>query len=119
VYPYWSYFTGMWPQDGRAAPDPNTGPATADNHVDEHLARQVADRIIADPTIRGGQLEIDVPNRVVILSGRIDSAAARDAAGRQAWSVPGVHDVSGPVVTCRPHPRTTISARHGEHHAST
>lgn len=89
MYPYWSYFTHLWPEPGE--------PAGA-GHPDEKLAHRVADRLIADPAVRGGNLEISVQNRVVILTGRIDSATARDAAGRQAWSAPGVHDVCNRLV---------------------
>ncbi len=98
MYPYWSYFTNNWPQAGRGAPGADAVATAGDSHVDVQLAHRVADRIISDPAIHGGQMEISVQNRVVILDGSIDSAAARDAAGRQAWSTPGVHDVCNRLI---------------------
>ena len=89
MYPYWSYYTDKWPQAGRGGPDAD---AVVRGGGDQELAHRVAERILADPVIHGGQVEISVQNRVVILEGSIDSAA-RVAAGRQAWAAPGVHDV--------------------------
>ncbi|MCA2219035.1 BON domain-containing protein [Jidongwangia harbinensis] len=62
--------------------------------VDEMLARRVAHRFLADPAIGSGHVVVAVQNRVVILEGRLDSRRARDAAGQQAWAIPGVFDVS-------------------------
>ena len=99
MYPYWSYFTDRWPEPRRSVPGRATEDAADGGNVDERLARQVADRVIAEPAVRAGQLEITVQNRVVILAGRIDSAEAKHAAGRQAWSTPGVYDVCNLLVT--------------------
>ena len=98
MYPYWSYFTDMWPQAGRGV-HPDADAAAGDRHVDERLAHQVADRIGDDPAMGGAQPEVSVQNRVVILEGRIDSAAAKEAAGRQAWSTPGVYDVCNRLIS--------------------
>lgn len=61
---------------------------------DEELARLVGVRLVGDPEITGGHVRITVQNRVVILQGHVPSAEAKAAAGRQAWSTPGVFDVS-------------------------
>ncbi|MCA2219016.1 BON domain-containing protein [Jidongwangia harbinensis] len=94
MHPYWSYFTDYgWSQSRRSSP----GPAAARDPGRE-LAHRVADRILTDPAIRTGELEISAQNGVVILDGRIDSAAAKEAAGRHAWSTPDVHDVCNRLV---------------------
>jgi len=98
MYPYWSYFTDGWPQARRSVPQPEAEAGTGAEAVDERLAHLVADRLIAEPAIRGGQLVITVQNRVVILDGRIDSTEAKAAASRQAWSTPGVYDVCNRLV---------------------
>nr|WP_296065047.1 BON domain-containing protein [uncultured Actinoplanes sp.] len=66
----------------------------AGHSADEWLAQEVADALRGDPLVRGTYLEIIVQNRVVVLRGRMDSAGAREAAGRRIWTVPGVADVS-------------------------
>ena len=62
--------------------------------ADIELARQVGERLMGDPEITGGHVRITVQNRVVILQGRVPTAEAKAAAGRQAWSTPGVFDVN-------------------------
>ena len=74
---------------------------------DEMLADRAAAALRQDERIRGRRIELTVQNRVIILIGDVATAEASDAAGRLAWSVPGVHDVcnrlsvagsNGPVV---------------------
>lgn len=78
---------------------PQDSPGQFAGLLDEIIAREVADRFIEDPAIGSGQVVVEVQNRVVILKGWIDSAAARAAAGRQAWATPGVYDVSNRLTT--------------------
>jgi osmotically-inducible protein OsmY len=61
--------------------------------ADEWLAERTARALRTDPLVRGTRLEILVQNGVIILSGELSSAGAREAAGRRAWTVPGVVDV--------------------------
>lgn len=70
-----------------------TEPAAAICRPDDRLAAQLADVLRCDPLVHGRHLEILVQNRVAILLGELDSTEARTAAGRRAWTVPGVHDV--------------------------
>ena len=93
MFPHWPDFSNAWYR-GRW-PDRNGNDQAADvgERLDLRLVHEVADRFIADPVIRGGELRITVQNRVAILEGSIDSAAAREAAVRQAWATPGIQDV--------------------------
>lgn len=61
--------------------------------TDELIAEVVAASVLGHPQIRGGYLEVEVQNRVVILLGEVTSADARTTIRRLAWAVPGVHDV--------------------------
>ena len=60
---------------------------------DDGLASLVAEALQCDPHVYGRHLEILVQNRVAILIGELGSAESRAAAGRRAWTVPGVRDV--------------------------
>ena len=60
---------------------------------DEWLAERTAQALRTDPLVRGTRLEILVQNGVIILSGELSSSGAREAAGKRAWTVPGVVDV--------------------------
>ena len=65
---------------------------------DELLVHLVAEGLVADSAVRGRHVDVTVQNGVVIMEGEVASAAAKAAAGRRAWSVPGVHDVSNRLV---------------------
>ena len=60
---------------------------------DELLVHLVAEGLVADRAVRGRLIDVTVQNGVVIMEGEVASIEARAAAGRRAWSVPGVHDV--------------------------
>jgi osmotically-inducible protein OsmY len=93
VFPYWPYPEGEWPRRDRAPAGPDPG-----DPLDEVLARMVADRFVLDPAMGSGHVVVAVQNRVVILEGRLRSAAAREAASRLAWETPGVFDVCNRLV---------------------
>lgn len=67
--------------------------ATPTRPSDNWLAALIAKALQCDPCVHGRRLEILVQNQVAILIGELDSAEARAAAGRLAWTVPGVQDV--------------------------
>ncbi|MEU5906741.1 BON domain-containing protein [Micromonospora sp. NPDC047467] len=76
-------------------PDDNgfaAGPPEPDS-TDRHLEALVAQRLSIDSTTRRQQISIAVQNRVVILSGLVSDANARQVAADLAWDVPGVFDV--------------------------
>jgi len=79
----------------------------ASGTADEWLAGRAAEALSMDPLVRGPYLEIFVQNRVVILQGEAGSAEARHAAGRRAWSVPGVRDVCNRLIVAGPYPRSS------------
>ena len=60
---------------------------------DELLVHLVAEGLAADRAVRGRHVDVTVQNGVVILEGEVASPASKEAAGRRAWSVPGVYDV--------------------------
>jgi hypothetical protein len=55
MYPHWSFFNDGWPSARRSVPQPEAAGKTDADAVDERLAHQVADRLIAEPAIHGGQ----------------------------------------------------------------
>ncbi|MFF5180292.1 BON domain-containing protein [Micromonospora sp. NPDC000316] len=72
---------------GFAAGPPEPGSA------DRRLEALVAQRLSIDSTTRRQQISVAVQNRVVILSGLVSDANARQIAADLAWDVPGVFDV--------------------------
>ncbi|UQU62628.1 BON domain-containing protein [Couchioplanes caeruleus] len=65
---------------------------------DRELVAHVAGQLVADTRIQGRHVQVTVQNGVVILEGTVESAAIREAAGRQVWAVPGVQDVCNMLV---------------------
>jgi hypothetical protein len=65
---------------------------------DEVLVELVADRLLADVQVRAQNMLVTVQNCVVILEGQVESPEAKEAAGRQAWATPGIHDVCNLLV---------------------
>jgi osmotically-inducible protein OsmY len=68
------------------------------DEVDAALVEQVAERLVAETEIRGRLVQVTVQNSVVILEGNVDSVAVKCAAGRLAWTTPGVADVCNMLV---------------------
>lgn len=60
---------------------------------DDWLADRLSEALRRDPFVSGRRLEVLVQNQVAILLGELDSAEAREAARRRAWSIPGIQDV--------------------------
>lgn len=78
----------------------------ADEVIDAEnfLVGHIADELLRDPDVRAGELIVGVQNGVVILEGEVESPDTVSAAGRCAWSVPGVRDVCNMLVVQRGHP---------------
>ncbi|MEV6489079.1 BON domain-containing protein [Actinoplanes sp. NPDC051633] len=91
MVPIWSY-----PGDDRS-PDDGRPPVGDDILVD-----LVAGGLLAESCVRGRRVTVMVQNRVVILEGEVDSEEAKKAAGRRAWSTPGVFDVCNLLVAPPP-----------------
>ncbi|SNT65525.1 BON domain-containing protein [Asanoa hainanensis] len=64
---------------------------------DDLLALAVMDELSADPHLAGGEILVEVQNRVVILDGVVPSAHTRQVAGDAAWRVEGVFDVANRI----------------------
>jgi osmotically-inducible protein OsmY len=91
--PIWSY-----PDDHGSQ---NDGTSRGDERPvveDDILVDLVAGGLMAESSIRGRRVTVMVQNRVVILEGEVDSEASKKAAGRRAWSTPGVFDVCNLLV---------------------
>lgn len=105
TYPFWPLSGDA--DDGPAASSTGDSCATwsadqiwvAARSADERLAGRAAHALRLDPLVRGRRLEICVQNGVIILFGELESEDACDAAGRRAWDVDGVVDVSNQLTT--------------------
>ncbi|MEU4245692.1 BON domain-containing protein [Actinoplanes sp. NPDC026619] len=73
---------------------PGSDAGTSNLGTDEWIADRTVMALCRDPAVRGRRFEVLVQNRVIILNGDVGSTQARTAAGRRAWSVPGVFDVA-------------------------
>ena len=84
----------MWPffLDGESPGRHDAADADAD------LSRRVGQMLTADPAIRRHGITITVQNRVVMLSGTVDSRHIRDAITAQVHQVPGVRDICDALV---------------------
>lgn len=60
---------------------------------DAELAADVRNRLVWDSWVNADQVQVTVRNRVVTLSGQVDSIVEKRAAGDDAWDTPGVLDV--------------------------
>lgn len=83
----------MWPfPDDGSFDSPSRGPRGADN-PDTRLTHLVADRLLTDPLTRRQPITVEVQNQVVLLTGTVDCAETKRAAGDAARRTSGVHDV--------------------------
>lgn len=103
----------MWPMPddgfpGRRAPRPED--------PDVRLTFEVAGRLQNDPGMRHQRITVEAQNRVVLLTGSVDSPAARETAADTARGAPGVLDVCNRLrVRCPAAPsRPTAGARAAE-----
>jgi osmotically-inducible protein OsmY len=65
--------------------------------TDEVITDQVRLRLAADPVVKGGALEVDCKDGVVMLRGRVASEQARERAARLAKRVRGVKAVDSNI----------------------
>ncbi|MDG4824957.1 BON domain-containing protein [Asanoa sp. WMMD1127] len=72
---------------------------------DDLLAIAVLNELSADTRLAGGEILVEVQNRVVILDGVVPSTYTRHAAGDAAWRVDGVFDVANRIAVESPHRR--------------
>jgi osmotically-inducible protein OsmY len=63
------------------------------NPRDDVLVDIVAGRFMATAEVFGRLISVAVQNGVVIMEGTVDSVESKAAAGRLAWTTPGVVDV--------------------------
>ncbi len=61
--------------------------------TDEQVADDVRNRLIWDSWVDADQVDIQVRDAIVTLTGEVDSNVEKRAAGDDAWDTPGVVDV--------------------------
>ena len=62
--------------------------------TDGEIKSEVVDRLRVNPHTKDHDLQVDVKQSVVILTGKVSSAVAKRAAGDDCWDTAGVVDVS-------------------------
>lgn len=67
--------------------------------VDQSVADGVVARLLGDDRTGDQHIQVDVQNRVAILSGAVDSLDVVILAGDLAWCTPGVVDVCNALTT--------------------
>lgn len=60
---------------------------------DAEIAEDIRNRLVWDNWVDADQVRVEVKNRVVTLTGDVDSVVEKRAAGDDAWDTPGVMDV--------------------------
>jgi osmotically-inducible protein OsmY len=71
---------------------------TDDVPSDREMKSALVHRLNENLYTTDAQIKVDVDNRVIVLSGEVESPTARRAAGDDAWDTPGVVDVSNQLV---------------------
>jgi hypothetical protein len=66
--------------------------------TDGEIKSNVVDRLRVNPHTKDHDLQVDVKQSVVILTGEVSSAVAKRAAGDDCWDTPGVVDVSNQLI---------------------
>ncbi|MCA2219026.1 BON domain-containing protein [Jidongwangia harbinensis] len=86
-----------WPED-RSTPY-GDGSSRRTEDADVRLAREVTDKLLTDDRTRRQRITVDVQDRVVLLTGVVDSRPTRAVAGAVVRDVYGVRDVCNGVRT--------------------
>ena len=60
---------------------------------DDRISDQVRMKLATDPDVKGGALDVNVKNGVVVIKGRVDSDKGKSKATHLAKKVKGVKDV--------------------------
>jgi hypothetical protein len=66
--------------------------------TDAEIKSEVVDRLRVNPHTKAHDLQVDVKQSVVILTGKVSSTVAKRAAGDDCWDTPGVVDVSNQLI---------------------
>ncbi len=72
---------------------------------DDEIRDDLRNRLIWDSWVDPAQVNIDVHGGVVTLTGDVDSAVEKRAAGDDAWDTPGVVDVINSLKVRQPVPQ--------------
>ena len=79
--------------DKRAATTENAANKTATAIDDTAITTKVKSAMVADPTLKALQINVDTKNGVVTLAGAVDSQAMKDKATEVTQAVSGVKSV--------------------------
>jgi osmotically-inducible protein OsmY len=85
-YPSDRYYYGWYNQPPQSKP------------TDGEIKSEVVDRLRVNPHTKDHDLQVDVKQSVVILTGKVSSAVAKRAAGDDCWDTAGVVDVSNQLI---------------------
>jgi hypothetical protein len=85
-YPVDRYYYGWYNQPPPSEP------------TDGEIKSMVVDRLRVNPHTKDHDLQVDVKQSVVILTGEVSSAVAKRAAGDDCWDTAGVVDVSNQLI---------------------
>ncbi len=68
---------------------------------DEEIKRDVDEAFFWDTWVDAYKITVDVTDRVVTLTGTVDSLTEKRAASENAWNIPGVADVNNNLQIAR------------------
>ncbi len=84
---------------------------------DREIKRDVKDALSQDMWLGAHTINVEVKDRVVTITGLVDSLMEKVAAGEDAWNIPGVADVNNNVEIVR-HGQSTLIGRRGKRHSA-
>jgi osmotically-inducible protein OsmY len=94
-YPGDRYYYGWYNQPPPSKPTDGPPPSKP---TDGEIKSNVVDRLRVNPHTKDHDLQVDVKQSVVILTGKVSSAVRKRAAGDDCWDTAGVVDVSNQLI---------------------
>ena len=79
-----------------------TAPAAQKNVTDDYINDSVRQKLAADALVKGGDLNVDVKDGVVTISGKVHDVKQKDKAERLAKKVNGVKSVVNKITIEKP-----------------
>jgi hyperosmotically inducible periplasmic protein len=76
----------------------NAKPSAADNKIQDQVRMKLAE----DLEVKGGAIDVDVKDGMVILKGRVETDRAKGRASKLAKKVKGVKDVDNELIVGPP-----------------
>jgi hypothetical protein len=111
---------GMVEEDIWYIPGPQTGRGPKNyQRSDERIKEDVSHRLTQHGNLNASDIEVNVKDGVVTLTGTVDSHQAKRMAEKTTDTVPGVKDVQNQLTIQQPCSNSSRNSRHHRHNTRT